>query len=153
MKHKFSATAVGFIITVFCWITTATVVVPVLVFAPVGLTSEFIFEKVFGNSGLVLKTIVKLLFQSGLLILLVFWYFKKLNVDTKYGNSFNLKRLILFMILFLFIVQPLGLNIWTIVNWQEKGTGSFAFDFIKTFPLASLALPIIGMTIDIRKNK
>ena len=153
MKEKYKATIIGSIITVICFLSTWTFVVPFLTILPVGLPLELLFSGIFSDANYSATSTSVLLTLIGLFILTGLWYYKKIETDKKEKYEFNTIRLIIFFTIQLFIIHPLVFYLWATMNSENAGDGQFMFGIIETFPISSFSFVIIGIFIDIFKNK
>ncbi|MFT4523726.1 MAG: uncharacterized membrane protein YozB (DUF420 family) [Bacteroidia bacterium] len=153
MTIKYIATIIGSTITVVCFATTWTFIVPILTIFPIGLQLELLFSEIFPDANYSTTSSRVLVTLFGLSILTGIWFYKRINKDKIEKRKFNTIRLIFFFIIQIFIIHPLIFYTWATMNAGNAGDGQFTFGIIETFPISSLSFGIIGIFVDRYKNK
>ena len=143
----------GTIIAIICFATTWTFIVPMLTIIPIGLPLELLFGKIFETSSYAATSISVLLTLIAVFILVGLWFVNRIERDKREQKEFNRIRLIFFFAIQLVIIHPLVFYVWATMNSQNAGDGQFMFGIAETFPFSSICFAILGLSIDLKKNK
>jgi hypothetical protein len=148
IEGKYTASIIGSLFTVTILISTFTLVIPILTLILPGLL-EFIFSLIFGNSQF--KIIgISVLFSLVIIFILTTYSLFKVILRKK---DLIKKELFTYFTLQVFIIPPIFFYINTSRNWESANDGQFFFGIYEVFPLSCFSFVVIGVIIDIIRNR
>ncbi|UZR96095.1 hypothetical protein [Chondrinema litorale] len=150
--NKYSATIIGAIIAIICFVSTSTFFIPALTIIPLGLTLELSISTLLGNSNYALTSFLIAVILFSLFILLFVLYIKKNKKDIRDKKGFSIDSLLFFFTIQLVILHPMIFYFWAMANASNSGDGQFIFGIVETFPVSSVCFVVLGILIDFVKN-
>lgn len=145
---KYKATIMGLFMSLFCYLSYYTFVIPMFIMLPLPLTLEVFFSSIFGGQTYpkVGQSILITLFIIFLTVTILF--FRVFILEIKKTKDFNPKKFLLFLAIQLFVVHPLVFYYDLSNNWEQARDGQFILSIPKTFQTSSLAFLIFGISLD-----
>ncbi len=149
---KYSATLIGLLFTVICFLATRTFIIPIVTIMPAATLLESLFENIFGTNPF--DAIGQsILITLTILFLLTTWlYYILLLRQLKKNKTVNTWLFIAYLVVQLFIIHPLGFYLYMSTNWSMANDGQLMFGVIETFPISSLAFVVLGLLTTIIAN-
>ncbi len=147
-NEKYSGTIIGGIFTLVVFVTTYTIVIPIItLMLPAfleSILSLFIENKDYKPIGI------------GVIIILLFGFifstFIMLRSILIKGNNTKKTLWIYFAIQF-FIIPVIVFYLKTSSDWNKASDGQFFFGIYEVFPISSLAFITIGVLVDVLRNR
>lgn len=147
-KDKYSGTIIGGIFTLVVFVTTFTIVIPIItLILPAfleSILSLFIENKDYKPIGI--GVIIILLFSF------IFTTFIMLRAILIKGNNTKKTLWIYFAIQF-FIIPVIVFYLKTSSDWNQASDEQFFFGIFEVFPISSLAFITIGVLVDVLRNR
>ena len=151
---KYTASLIGLITAVICFLSLYTFILPVLFLLPTALPFEYISGWIVGANNYPNKFIAIISMESVLLLISCVWYFKKLIGDKRKQVKFSRKKLILFFVVLQFIVHPIGFYIWLLNNTaMDINDSMIMFYIVETVSYSGCFFIVLGVIIDLIRNK
>ena len=148
MKGQHTATWIGLIFTAVSFVATWSFIIPLLTLMPFGLTLELVFTDIFGNDPYSTVGNATLFSLLVLVLLTCFVYYRYLIRSSESGVAFSKSRFILFLLLQMFLVHPLGFDIYGSLDWSRASDGQYILALYTTFPISSFAFLLFGFIAD-----
>ncbi len=148
IEGKYTASIIGLLFTGIVFIATYTLIIPMLTLTLPGLL-ENIFSVFFGNSPY--KTIGISVLISLLLIFIITTYLMFKVIFKQ--KQLLIKKLYTYFTFQVFIIPPIFFYLKTSRNWETANDGQFIFGIVEVFPLSCFIFVIIGVIIDIVRNR
>ena len=148
---NYSGLSVGLIFAIASLLLTATYVIPVISVLP-GVLVEFVLNRIFSISQNSQVGRLTILILSILLVLVL--AFSLLNIwRTAKSGSVSKGRIVIIMCTCFFLVHSLGFYCYWGLNLDFRSDGQLLLGAVNSFPISSFAFVLIGLLIDIIKNK
>lgn len=144
MKQKYIVTIIGLLFSIVCFISTFTIVLPILTLLPSGIL-ELIFSTIIGDKPFDKIGICIIITLTLLFIISTYIFTKKIAVRPE---RIKIETIFYFSIQ-VFIIPPLFFYISTSSNWEKASDGQFFFGIYETFPTSCLTFFFIGLFIDL----
>lgn len=158
--EKYKATIIGFITTAICFLIYATAsAIPVFLILPllfnIGfIPFDYLGRRIFGETNHFMIESTVLLGQSILLVILLVIYFRKLVRVERQQEKFNVNRLIVFFVFLQFIVHPIFFCSWLLFKYEgDYNDPMILFYSIETFPVSGCFFTVLGISIDLIRNR
>jgi len=140
------------IFTCIALLLTATFVVPMIAVMPgilfEEIASKFIVGDPYSNVG---KMTIALLSLSLAAFLILMTYWMKCTISI--SGDLSSRQIVIALLLFFFIVHPLGYYIYWGVGLNFRSDGQLIFAAVGTYPFTCLAFVPIGLLIDLLRKK
>ncbi|WP_262151914.1 hypothetical protein [Chryseobacterium foetidum] len=147
MKRKYFAFRIGIIFTTMSLLLTLTFVVPifsVLHATPVEiLACGLVDNNPYSNVG---KLAIFIL--ATILLLFLFVIFKVIKNEAKRHSDKSGFEILVMMLIFYFIVHPLGFYLYWGAFLNFENDGQLIFSVVDSFPYSSLSFMVFGLFID-----
>lgn len=125
--------------------------IALLVYLPLGLPLEIIGTNLFTDYA------TSAFFASFMLLIIFatssYFYFSRLVADRDQNGHFYPVRFWGYFGLQLIVIHPLVFQFWGMAHAGSAGDGQFFFGVFESFPASSLIFIILGVAIDVVKNK
>jgi hypothetical protein len=147
-NEKYSGTIIGGIFTLVVFVTTFTIVIPIITLILPALLesilSLFIENKEYKPIGIGVLIILLFIFIFATIIML--------RAILTRGKSTKKTLWIYFAIQF-FIIPVIVFYFKTSSDWNQASDGQFFFGIYEVFPISSLAFITIGVLVDVLRNR
>lgn len=160
MIEKYKATIIGLIITAICFVIyEAAFIIPVffifpLLFNASSIPFDYLGSWIFGKTNYFMIESTVLVGESIFLVILCAIYFRKLVVAARKQEKFNSTRLIVFFVFLQFMVHPIFFFSWLLFKYGGDYTDPMVlFYSIETFPLSGCTFLLMGIVIDLTRNR
>lgn len=148
IEGKYTASIIGLLFTAIVFISAFTIVIPLLTLILPGLL-ELIASSIVGDSEY--KTIgISVLTCLGIIFILSTYALFKVLFRKK---KLQKKELIYYFTFQVFIIPAIFFYVETSRDWERAMDGQFFFGIIEVFPFSSISFIIIGVFIDIIRNR
>lgn len=148
IEGKYTASIIGLLFTAIIFISSFTIVIPLLTLILPGLL-ELIASSIVGDSEY--KTIGISVLTSLVIIFILTTYASFKVLFRK--NELQKKELIYYFTFQVFIIPPIFFYVETSRDWDRASDGQFFFGIIEVFLISSISFFIIGVFIDIIRNQ
>jgi hypothetical protein len=143
--------SIGIIFTICSLLLTITYVVPIISVLP-GVLVEVVSARLISNEPYSNVSKLTILVLSFLLILVLAYSLRNIWKTAKIG-SVSKGRIVAIMSICYFPVHSLGFYCYWAINLNFRGDGQLVFGAVNSFPISSFAFILIGLIIDVVKNK
>ncbi len=153
MNHKYTATKIGFILSVACVFVSFTIVIPFIFSVPVAdglepILRQFVVVEKYATVGFLIIAILFALFLISMLL-----YLRVIRRQVGRGRPFSRSHLVLFYTFNLFIFHPLFFYLYSSISWNSSTEVQFVFGAYKTFPVSGAVFLVLGLFVDFVKNR
>lgn len=153
LVKKYAATRIGLIYSLACIAAAYTMIIPIIFIYPLSSFLENHFKtrnegaefQIIGESTLITLVIISII------TILLFYYIT--HYKLKYEKQITKMHIHLGFIILLFILQPLGLYIYTSSDWNMASDGQYIMVTILTFPITGIIYILLGYFVDIMRLK
>lgn len=149
---NYSGLLVGTIFTIISLLLTITFIVPIISILP-GVLFESISKALVSNEPYSKVGKLTILFLAMTLLFALIMLFLDVKRKILSYGSVTRKRIAMWMFIFYFLVHSLGFYIYWGLELDFRSDGQLIFGAVKSFPASSFAFLLIGLLIDLAKNR
>jgi hypothetical protein len=149
ITKKYSASLLGLIFCISCFLLYYSFVVPLFIIFPVSWCLESIFNGIFPKFDYAQIGTSVIVFLSISFLLVTILFFSKFIHQRRTQGIYRKEYVLVYMFVLLFIIHPLFFYLSLSNNWSRASDGQFIMSVGNTFQISSYPFAIVGILIDV----